>query len=94
MDPVVIVTGAAGGIGLEIVRYLLEELKGRVVAVDIVRGGLDAMAEANPDRLEVILGDISAVSSHEASIRRRGLQSNRKRRLPNRSAKQLVDSAD
>ena len=63
MDPVVIVTGAAGGIGFEIVRHLLEELNGRVVAVDIVRGDIEQLATEHAERLEVVVGDITDVGN-------------------------------
>ena len=62
-EPVVMVTGAAGGIGFEIVRHLLEGLNGRVVAVDIVKGDLEQLAATHNERLEVVLGDITDVGS-------------------------------
>jgi NAD(P)-dependent dehydrogenase (short-subunit alcohol dehydrogenase family) len=63
MEPVVVVTGAAGGIGFEIVRHLLEELNGQVVAVDIVKGDLEQLAAAHAERLEVVVGDITDVGN-------------------------------
>lgn len=63
MDPVVVVTGAAGGLGFEIVRYLLEELNGRVIAVDIVKGDLGQLEATHAERLEVVVGDITDVSN-------------------------------
>lgn len=63
IEPVVVVTGAAGGIGFEIVRHLLEELNGRVVAVDIIKGELESLAAAHGRRLEVVVGDITDVGS-------------------------------
>ncbi|KIW77600.1 hypothetical protein Z517_10046 [Fonsecaea pedrosoi CBS 271.37] len=57
--PIVLVTGAAGGIGFEIVRTLLTELDGRVVASDIAKGNLERLCSAHVDRLEVVVGDIT-----------------------------------
>lgn len=63
--PVVLVTGAAGGIGYEIVRILLEELEGQVVANDVVEGRLGDLAAKHNGNLELVIGDIS-------DVRRRG----------------------
>lgn len=60
--PVIIVTGAAGGIGYSTVRFLIEEYNARVVASDVVAGNLPALAEQHPESLLVKLGDISQVS--------------------------------
>jgi len=60
-SPVVLVTGAAGGIGHEIVRVLLEELSAFVVATDITRGDLDKLKEAHQERLIIEIGDICNV---------------------------------
>jgi len=55
---VVLVTGAAGGIGYEIVRTLLAELEAGVVATDIVEGGLQKLKEQYPSRIHIVIGDI------------------------------------
>ncbi|KAJ5801959.1 uncharacterized protein N7503_004409 [Penicillium pulvis] len=55
---VVIVTGAAGGIGSEIVRSLLKQHGASVVATDIVEGPLADQKKVYGDRLEVVTGDI------------------------------------
>lgn len=60
--PIVLVTGAAGGIGYEVVRILLKELEASVVATDIVEGTLDKLSQEYPDRLEVVIGDITNAS--------------------------------
>lgn len=60
-SPVIIVTGAAGGLGFEIVRILLQELDSRVVATDIVKGDLEQLQGLHGDRLEVVVGDITDV---------------------------------
>lgn len=59
---VVIVTGAAGGIGYEIVRSLLVEHKAGVVATDIVRGELDSLKQGYPEHLQLVIGNIVEVS--------------------------------
>lgn len=66
-SPVVLVTGAAGGIGLELVRILLEDLAASVVATDIVAGGLEGLAEKFSSRLEIKIGDIVDVSCNSSS---------------------------
>lgn len=63
-NPVIIVTGAAGGIGYEIVRILLEDLSASVVATDIVEGPLPKLSQQYQGRLHVIAGDIVDVHFH------------------------------
>lgn len=63
--PIVLVTGAAGGIGFEIVSTLIGELDARVVASDIVPGELEKLAAAHPDKLEVVVGDITKVGASQ-----------------------------
>lgn len=58
---VVIVTGAAGGIGNAIVRNLVENHGASVVATDIVEGSLGTQKTLFGDKLEVVIGDISDV---------------------------------
>lgn len=62
--PVVLVTGAAGGIGFEIVRTLIEELDCRVVANDIVKGELEKLSASYTEKLELVVGDICDVGDH------------------------------
>jgi len=57
-NSVIIVTGAAGGIGYEVVHILLEDLFASVVATDIVEGPLSKLSEKYPGRLHVVVGDI------------------------------------
>lgn len=57
-SPVVIVTGAAGGIGNAVVRILLESHGASVVATDIVEGPLTDQKEKYAGKLQVITGDI------------------------------------
>jgi hypothetical protein len=66
-NPVVLVTGAAGGIGYEIVRILLEELSASVVATDLVNGSLEQLSKKYPGRLEIKLGDIVEVAKFRDS---------------------------
>lgn len=67
-SPVIIVTGAAGGLGFEIVRILLEELDSRVVASDIVKGDLEQLLASHGDRLELVVGDITDVGGRLCNI--------------------------
>lgn len=63
-EHVVLVTGAAGGIGSEVVRILLEDLAACVVATDIVIGEkLEQLGKQYQERLEVVSGDITDASS-------------------------------
>ena len=55
---VILVTGAAGGIGLATVRTLIEEYGAKVAATDIVAGGLSDLKTKYPESLEIIVGDI------------------------------------
>lgn len=63
-NPVIIVTGAAGGIGYEVVRILLEDLSASVVATDIVEGLLPTLSGKYPGRLHIVVGDIVDVQLH------------------------------
>ncbi|KAL4804823.1 hypothetical protein BDV18DRAFT_161915 [Aspergillus unguis] len=67
-SPVVIVTGAAGGIGNEIVRSLLEEHGASVVATDIVPGPLTEQKQVYGDRLEVVTGDIVKAKTSQQCV--------------------------
>ena len=62
-EHVILVTGAAGGIGNEIVRILLGDLDAAVVATDVVAGQLQDLKDKYPERLEIRLGDIVDVSN-------------------------------
>jgi NAD(P)-dependent dehydrogenase (short-subunit alcohol dehydrogenase family) len=62
----VLVTGAAGGIGSEIVRILLEDLGACVVATDVVIGDkLEQLGKKHQERVEVVGGDITDVRQLE-----------------------------
>ena len=61
ITPVILVTGAAGGIGNEIVTHLIGELECRAIATDIVEGDLLTLRETSGGNLEVVTGDISQV---------------------------------
>jgi NAD(P)-dependent dehydrogenase (short-subunit alcohol dehydrogenase family) len=65
-QPVIIVTGAAGGIGYEITKQLVEEHGACVVATDIVAGKLQDLASTHKGKLEVIIGDVVDVSKPHA----------------------------
>jgi NAD(P)-dependent dehydrogenase (short-subunit alcohol dehydrogenase family) len=74
---VAIVTGASSGIGLAIARGFLEADAARVVGVFLPSdpaNELRSLKEANPDRLELVPGDVreesSAKSFTEAALRR------------------------
>lgn len=67
-SPVVIVTGAAGGIGFATVGHLIKKHNARVVASDIVAGSLDELAKLHPQQLRVQLGDITKVSRLNLSV--------------------------
>ena len=54
----ILVTGAAGGIGNEIVAHLLQHEGVNVVATDIIEGPLKAQQHKHGDRLRVVIGDI------------------------------------
>ncbi|KAM5353700.1 hypothetical protein ACJ41O_000350 [Fusarium nematophilum] len=55
---VIIVTGAAGGIGNAIVCKLIDDHGVAVVATDIVEGSLTAQKEIYGEKLQVVTGDI------------------------------------
>lgn len=55
---VVIVTGAAGGIGKEIVRHLIENHGANVVATDIIEGSLGSQKTMYGERLVIVTGNI------------------------------------
>lgn len=60
---VFLVTGAAGGIGFEMVRILIEKYNSSVVALDVIEGSLKELSYKHPSSLRVIIGDITDVSS-------------------------------
>lgn len=68
--PVIVVTGAAGGIGYSTVRFLLERHNACVVASDLVSGSLDELAQKHQEALKVRLGDITKVSRATPKIYR------------------------
>jgi NAD(P)-dependent dehydrogenase (short-subunit alcohol dehydrogenase family) len=69
--PVIIVTGAAGGIGTETVRTLLKECGAKVVATDVVMGKLSTLKAEHPLDLETFIGDIVAVRIQTSLLRQR-----------------------
>src|SRR5262249_47710461 len=58
-DRVAIVTGGAAGIGRATVQRFLEE-GARVLAVDLDAAGLDRLAQAVPERCEMMALDVTA----------------------------------
>lgn len=66
--PVVLVTGASRGIGLAVVKILLNELNSRVIALSRTSNdALLALAADHPSSLAVVLGDITdPITSKEA----------------------------
>ncbi|MFI5527817.1 SDR family NAD(P)-dependent oxidoreductase [Kitasatospora sp. NPDC051853] len=64
-SPVVLVTGAASGIGEAVVR-LYAERGHRVVAVDVDKYGLDAFAEL--DGVATLVGDVSEEATNERAV--------------------------
>ena len=62
-EHVVLVTGGAGGIGLEIVRHLIVDHGAGVVATDLVEGELGSLKQQYPANLRVVLGNIVDVGS-------------------------------
>ncbi|KAH7019578.1 hypothetical protein EDB80DRAFT_561303 [Ilyonectria destructans] len=55
---VIVVTGAAGGIGNQIVRNLIEKHNANVVATDVVEGSLKQQKAVYGDKLITVIGDI------------------------------------
>ncbi|GAA4881566.1 SDR family oxidoreductase [Kitasatospora terrestris] len=64
-DPVVLVTGAASGIG-EAVARLFAERGHRVVAVDVDKAGLEALAEL--DGVETLAGDVAEEATNAEAV--------------------------
>jgi NAD(P)-dependent dehydrogenase (short-subunit alcohol dehydrogenase family) len=71
-DRVVVVTGAAGGIGREVVA-LLHEAGARVLAVDVAQEPLDAVLDglgAEPGRHVAVAGDLKDMALHGTLVAR------------------------
>jgi len=71
-DRVVIVTGAAGGVGREIVA-LFDEAGARVLAVDVAQEPLDALLGGLPEpgRHRAVAADLTELAGHAGLVRRR-----------------------
>jgi NAD(P)-dependent dehydrogenase (short-subunit alcohol dehydrogenase family) len=69
MSKIFIVTGASRGIGLEVVRFLLEKFGAKVVTLSrSSTAELQALKEKYSDRLEIVRGDVSNEEDQEVSL--------------------------
>jgi NAD(P)-dependent dehydrogenase (short-subunit alcohol dehydrogenase family) len=67
-EKVAIVTGAASGIGAEVVRHFLEA-GARSVAVDIDPGLPETLADRSPERARWVVGDVALEATARAFAR-------------------------
>ena len=66
-DEVVLVTGGASGLGRAIVDRFLEE-GARLAVLDRTPERLATLAEANPDRLAVLAGDVRDIADNQRAV--------------------------
>ena len=61
----VLVTGAAGAIGINVIKYLLSEGKYEITALDLRNRHSNSVLKKYKKRVNIILGDVNVQSIHD-----------------------------